>query len=439
MSTEKIHFKEINKLALPSIVAGIAEPLISLTDIAVIGNVQQHAVEALAAAGIVGSFIAAVVWTLAQTKTSISSIVSQHLGANRLHAIKTLVPQVIWLNVLLGLLLLGFTYFFARQILELYNAEGRILQYSVDYYRIRAIGFPITLATFAIFGVFRGMQNTLWAMIASLSGALLNIGLDFLLVYGFYDLIPPMHLQGAAYASIAAQSLMLGIALYFLFTKTPFRLKVRKAYNPNLRQHISLSANLFLRTIALNFAIYLANAYATDYGKNYIAAHSILMNIWLFFAFFIDGFSNAGNAIAGKLIGAKAYKKLWNLALDLSKYAIAVAILLILACMLAYNTIGQVFIQDQAVLAIFSSLFWIILAMQPLNALTFVFDGLFKGMGKAAFLRNTLFAATFLGFVPTLLITNSYGLQLRGVWIAFIVWMLVRGGTLIIKFRKDYL
>ncbi|MCV6631170.1 MAG: MATE family efflux transporter, partial [Flavobacteriaceae bacterium] len=86
MRKNKIQYKEINKLALPSIVAGIAEPLISLTDIAVIGNVQTHAVEALAAAGIVGSFIAAVVWTLAQTKTSISSIVSRHLGANRLHA-----------------------------------------------------------------------------------------------------------------------------------------------------------------------------------------------------------------------------------------------------------------------------------------------------------------------------------------------------------------
>jgi len=55
----RVGFKEINKLAVPSIIAGIAEPLLSIVDTAVVGNVSFDSIEALAAVGIAGSFISA--------------------------------------------------------------------------------------------------------------------------------------------------------------------------------------------------------------------------------------------------------------------------------------------------------------------------------------------------------------------------------------------
>ena len=90
----------------------------------------------------------------------------------------------------------------------------------------------------------------------------------------------------------------------------------------------------------------MANAYATDYGKSFIAAQSILMNIWLFFSFFIDGYANAGNAIGGRLLGAKAYQKLWLLSKDISKYAVIIAVSLSLICFLFYDQIGYFFNKD---------------------------------------------------------------------------------------------
>ena len=331
------------------------------------------------------------------------------------------------------------TAFFAESIFSAYNAEGLILQYSEDYYQIRALGYPLTLVTFAIFGVFRGLQNTLWAMKCSLAGAAVNVGLDFLLVYGIDGLIPAMHLKGAAYASLAAQGTMLIMALWFFFKKTPFHLKLSLNINPRLKGLLLMAANLFVRTAALNFAIYLANAYATDYGKNYIAAQSILMNIWLFFSFFIDGYANAGNAIGGKLLGARDYRNLWELSKKISKYAVLIAFILMAICGLFYNQIGLVFNKDVAVLAIFSSVFWIVLLMQPVNAIAFMFDGIFKGLGEAKYLRNLLLVATFLGFTPALLISDYFGLKLYGIWIAFFVWMLIRSAGLGIKFRRKYL
>lgn len=434
-----VSFRNINRLAIPAIIAGIAEPLISLTDIAVIGNVDENPIEALAAAGIVGSFLSAIIWIVAQTKTAISAIVSQHLGASRLHAVKTLIPQAIYFNLLFSLVIYATTAFFAEAIFSAYNAEGLILQYSEDYYKIRALGYPLTLVTFAIFGVFRGLQNTLWAMKCSITGALVNVLLDFLLVYGVEGWIPAMHLKGAAYASLAAQLIMLLMALWFFFKKTPFHLKLSLNINPQLKGLLLMAANLFVRTAALNFAIYLANSYATDYGRNYIAAQSILMNIWLFFAFFIDGYANAGNAIGGRLLGARDYKSLWELSKRISLYSVIIALILMGICALFYNEIGMIFNKEESVLVLFSSVFWVVLLMQPVNAIAFMFDGLFKGLGEAKFLRNLLLAATFLGFAPVLLLGDYFGLKLYAIWIAFFVWMLIRSSALVIFFRRKYL
>lgn len=435
----KVSFKEINKIAIPAIIAGIAEPLISLTDIGIIGNVDKDPVEALAAAGIVGSFLSAIIWIVAQTKTAISALVSQHLGGNRLHAVKTLVPQAIYFNLLLSFLIYIITAYFARYIFSAYNAEGEVLNYAASYYRIRALGYPLTLVTFAIFGVFRGLQNTLWAMKCSLTGAFLNVGLDYIFVYGIDGVIPAMHLEGAAYASLIAQAVMFLMALYFFFTKTPFGLRLSTKINPQLKGLLLMSANLFVRTAALNFAIYLANAYATDYGKNYIAAQSILMNIWLFFSFFIDGYANAGNAISGRLLGARDYKRLWHLSVDISKYAIVIAIILMSLCAVFYDEIGLIFSKEASVLVLFSSVFWMVLLMQPVNAIAFMFDGIFKGLGEAKYLRNVLLGATFLGFTPVLLVSDYFGMKLYAIWIAFFVWMLIRSSALVIKFRRKYL
>lgn len=435
----KITFKQINKLAIPAIIAGIAEPLLSITDTAIVGNVQINPVESLAAVGIAGSFLSALFWILAQTRSAISAIIAQYLGAEKLDEVKTLPAQIILINVALSSVLYVVTVFLADFIFKMYNAEGLIHSYAVNYYKIRAIGLPFTLFTFSVFGVFRGMQNTFWPMVISIVGAVLNIGLDYVLVFGIDGFLPAMHIQGAAYASVIAQIVMALMALVLMLKKTPFNLKFTMPFNKEIKRLLSLSFNLFIRASALNVALYFANAYATDYGDNYIAAQTIAFQIWLFFAFFVDGYSSVGNIVSGRLLGQKDYKNLWNLSIDLTKYAVIIAIILALVCFVFYYPIGKLFTKDILVLDSFYAIFWMVLLMQPLNAIAFVFDGLFKGLAEAVTLRNTLLIATFLGFIPVLLIGDYFDLKLYGIWIAFTVWMFLRMIVLVIKFRKKYL
>jgi len=435
---QSLSFKGINKLAIPAIFSGISESIITLTDIAIVGNLKENSVEALGAVGLVGSFLSAIIWVVAQTKTSISATVSQHFGSKRLHAIKTLIPQAILFNFLLSLILFLTTTFFVHEIFSAYQAEGLLLSYAKDYYLIRAWGFPLTLITFALYGVFRGLQNTVWAMKCSLTGAGLNVLLTYLFVYGIEGIIPAYHIKGAAYASIIAQIVMLSMAFYYFFKHTPFTLKMSKQINPALKPFIMMSFNFILRTATLNVAIYLANAYATGYGKNFIAAQSILMNIWLFFSFFIDGYATAGNAMSGKLLGEKNYAAMWTMSKAISKYAVIISFILLSICFVFYKPIGLLFNQDPDVIRVFTSVFWIILLIQPINSLAYVYDGIFKGMGDAKFLRNNLIFATFCGFIPTLLLLDYFDFKLYSIWIAFAVWMCCRSFPLMYIFKKKY-
>lgn len=435
----EITFKGINKLAIPAIITGIAEPLLSITDTAIVGNIQLNPVESLAAVGIAGSFISALVWILAQTRSAISATISKYLGAKKLDSIQSLPSQIIFLNVGLSIIIYLVTVLFANEIFKVYNAKGLILDYSVSYYKIRALGFPLTLFVFSIFGVFRGLQNTFWPMVISIVGVAINILLDFVLVYGIDGVVEPMHIEGAAWASVIAQLIMAIMAFVLMFKKTPFSLKFTLPFNHEIKNIIAISFNLIIRAVSLNVALIMANSYATKYGDSHIAAQTIAFQIWLFFAFFIDGYSSVGNIVSGKLLGERNFKKMWLLSLKLSRYSVVVALVLGLICGLFYFKIGGLFTNDSRVIELFNSVFWIVLLMQPVNALAFVYDGIFKGLAEAVTLRNLLLVATFLGFIPTLLITDYFDLKLTGIWIAFTVWMLLRSGILMVKFKRKIL
>ena len=435
----RIRLKHINTLAVPAIIAGISEPILSLTDAAIVGHIPINATESLAAVGIVTTFLSMLIWVLGQSRSAISSIISQYVGANKLDEVRNLPAQAITIILIISLLICVGTYPFSTAIFKLYNASGLLLDYSVSYYKIRIFGLPFTLYTFAVFGVFRGLQNTYYPMLIAINGAVVNIILDVVLVYGIPNVISPLHLKGAAYASVLAQFLMATLATYFLLKKTKISLRLSKTINTELPRFLNMIGHLIIRTLALNTALYFAARFATGYGNTYIAAYTIAINLWFFAAFAVDGYSSAGNILSGKLFGAKNYTLLLKLSNQLIKYALIVGVIMGGIGALLYKPIGITFTNDPEVLIQFYDIFWIVLLMQPICAVAFVFDGIFKGLGNMKDLRDVLVLATVVVFLPVLFILDYYGWKLHGVFTAYTAWMIARGIPLIIKFRKQFL
>lgn len=437
-STTNISFKRIQQLAVPAIIAGIAEPVLSSTDAAIVGNIPEYGIESLAAVGIVGTFLSALIWILGQTRSAISAIVSQNLGAGKLNELDAFPAQAIFFNIGLSIIVLLSTYFFVEEIFSLLNAEGIILQLSVDYYNIRVWGFPLTLFTFAVFGIFRGLQNTFWPMIIAAIGAGLNIALDFALVYGIEGWIAPMNLVGAAWASLISQCIMALLALIFLLKKTNVSIKLKFPLHPEIKRLVHMSFNLFLRSLALNAALILATREAAALGKEYIAAHTIAFNIWIFTAFFLDGYGAAGNILGGKILGEGNYRTLLQLTKRVNLYNILVATILVLIGIILYQPMGRLFNKDPMVLSLFYNMFFMVLICLPFNAMAFTMDSIFKGLGEMSYLRNVLLGATLFGFVPVLFFGKYMDWGLIGIWLALTIWVGYRAVALFIKFKRKY-
>lgn len=433
-----INSKEVNRLAFPAMIAAIAEPLINIADSAIIGQYGADPVTMLAAVGIASSFFLSFIWIFSQTKTAMSSVMSKYFGAGKTNDIRSLVPQMILMNFILGFFFYLTTNLFIEPIFGLFNAKGEVLTLAINYFSIRSVGFPFVLSTMMIFGVFRGVQNTIWAMIITLIAGGCNLGLDFIFMNGVENYIEPMGIKGVAYASLFSQLLMFSLAILFLYRKTKFNLNFLQPINKEVNNLLGLAGNLVIRSIAVNTAYFFSSRYASGYGEAYIAVQHICMNVWFFSAFFIEGYCNAGNVMGGKFYGQNNPEALWELSKFISKNAFKIAIGLMLTLFAMYYFIGQLFFGGNPALNLFYTVFWMVLITLPINSIAFTYDELLKGIGQAAFLRNTLIMATFLAFVPAITLIDLSGIKLYGVWISFIIWMSFRAIRLRYYFNQNY-
>lgn len=433
-SSSPIRPRDLDRLALPAIISGIAEPVISLVDTAFVGRLGTAD---LAAVGIASSFFLLVVWVLAQTRSAVLAVVARYFGAGRLSEVEGLVPIAIWMNFVLGFGFFALTNAFAEPIFRMYNADGAILEKAVAYYHIRSFGHPIVLATFAITGAFRGIQNLSWSMWISITGAVVNGLLNPLFIFGWGSMAG-MGSEGSAWASLIAQCVMFGMAVYILRTRTPFTLFPSRWSHPELKGLWLLSSNLFARTIALNLCYYLGNRYATGYGEAYIGAHSIAMQVWLFSAFFIDGYAAAGSVLIGRLQGEENWRDLYRMGWQVVRKSVWIGAGLSIVYAVGYFHVGGLFTQDPAVLGLLAGVFWLVVITQPINAVAFAFDGVYKGLGNGKLLRNVLLASTLFAFIPTIIGLDHWGYLLHAIWWAFLIWMLVRGVLLAQHFHKRY-
>ncbi|WKS95316.1 MATE family efflux transporter [Riemerella columbina] len=308
----------------------------------------------------------------------------------------------------------------------------------VTYFRIRVWGFPLTLTAFTLFGIFQGLQNTSIAMKISILGGVLNLILDVLLVFVFH-----WNVEGIAAASLLAQGVICFLAMRFLLQKTPFGIYRIFPIHPDFSRAMSMSFDLFLRTLALNFALFLAMRFATLLGSHgddrYVAAHALLVQLWLFSSYFLDGYAHAGTAISGKLLGVADYTRLRHLVVDLLKIMLGIGVMLGGVYYVFREPLVAFLTVSPRVQTAFLSVFWVVACMQPLNAVAFLMDGIYKGISETKILRNVLTTAVFLAFIPALLAFYYQGWGLLGIWLSFAIWMLYRGGLLSLYFFLKYL
>lgn len=432
---DKISSKEINRLAFPSILTGLAEPIVSITDTAIVGKIDH---QSMSAVGLGSLLVMVLVWLLSSVKGAISSLIGQHHGKGNIASTHQLVAQTILFIMCVSLLLCTVTFFFSTSIFSgFYGAEGAILKKSTEYYSWRIFAVPFMLGTYVIFGVMKGLQNTSYAMIITITGAALNIVLDLILVPN-YGALPAMGVKGAAIASAISQIVMFVMAIYLLMKKFGYRLRIRFPIDHEIPRMLLMSLDLLIRTALLNLVVVLSNRFATKMGDEHIAAHTIAAQLWLFSAYFIDGFANAGIALISKLKGQQNNTSIYTTTISLILRGLMIAGISVLIFLIINPYLGHIFNDDPKVILQLSHIFIIVLLLQPFNAIAFILDGVYIGLGNMTAMRNSMIISTLVGFLVTWFAFGKNNHELLLLWISLLIWMVFRAGTLTYSFLNTY-
>jgi MATE family multidrug resistance protein len=306
--------------------------------------------------------------------------------------------------------------------------------YASTYFFILIWGAPAVLANYAVCGWLLGMQNSRATMWISLLINISNIAASCTLVYVFN-----LGIVGVAVGTLFAQWLGLAFGIFLIarhYNLMPCPLSILLDGN-KLKRFFSINADIFLRTLCIVTITMWFTRTGASQGAEMLAVNALLMQFFTLFSFFMDGFGFAGEAMAGKYIGASDMPNLHKSVNWLCIWGAAIAVIFTALYTFGGSTLLHLLSNDTNVTATAHEYMAWVIAVPTVGFLAFTWDGIFIGatatrsMLLSILLASTAFFAVYFIAYPTL--------QNHGLWLAFICYLFTRAAVLSVigqKYRK---
>lgn len=414
--------REILQIALPSIVSNITVPLLGLIDVAIVGHLG--AASYIGAIAVGGMFFNIIYWIFGFLRMGTSGMTSQAYGRQDNAETIQLLTRSTGVGLLIAFTLLVLQYPIERIAFTFITTTPEVERLASLYFRICIWGAPAVLGLYSFSGWFIGMQNSRYPMFIAITQNIVNILVSLILVYAF-----EMKIEGVAIGTLIAQyaGLLMACGLWIHRYKhlRPYAqlncLRDKKA----MQRFFQVNRDIFLRTLCLvSVTVFFTSAGATQ-GEVVLAVNTLLMQLFTLFSYVMDGFAYAGEALAGKHIGANNRTALQQMVRQLFGWGISLS----LAFTLLYGIGGENFLglltDEPNVIAASSSYFYWVLAIPLAGFAAFLYDGIFIGatatglMLRAMFVASATFFGIYFGFREA--IGN------HALWLAFITYLSLRG------------
>jgi len=419
--------RDILRIALPSIVSNITVPLLGLMDVAITGHLGAASyIGAIA----IGSMVFNVMyWLFGFLRMGSSGLTSQALGRRDLQGVVSLLvrAEVIAIVIALAFLLFAWPLRMLADLIMSPSAEVRPLFHT--YFNICIWGAPASLGLYSLSGWFIGMQNSRSPMVVAIFQNVVNMVVSLFLV-----VVCGMKVEGVALGTLIAQwsGFLLALGLcwkYYGKTIKRYRLtpdlSQREEGRENLSVFFRVNRDIFLRTLCLASVMLFFTSAGSRSGDVILAVNTLLMQFYLLFSYVMDGFAFAGEALSGKRKGAGNYVALHATVRRLFRWGAALTV----AFTVVYVLCGQLFVSlltddGQVRAASADYLPWAV-AVPAFGVMAFLWDGVFIGMTLTRGMLVSSFVATLLFFALYVLLFPVLGNH--GLWIAFMVYLLMRG------------
>ncbi len=429
--------REVLALAVPSFLSTVSVPLLGIVDTALVGHLGQVALIGAVSVGAV--IFDTVYWAFGFLRMGTTGLVAQAYGAGDDRRAGETLLQSTLIGCIGGVVLVAVREPLARIGLRLAGGSDEVTDWARVYITIRIFAAPGVLATYALNGFFRGMKDAITPLIVTLVVHTTNVVLDFALIQGRFG-APQLGVAGAAWASLIAVMAGLvtaaAVAWYrYRHTWQPVLGHVfasLEVWNgERLRELVATHVNLFGRTLILLAAYFLMVASAARMGEVALAANAIVLQLWHLSSYSVDGFAFAAETLVGNALGARRPDLARSVTRCSLAWGVGLGLLFALIYAIGLPTIAALFTPNPEVIAAVVALAAVTAIAQPLNAVAFIFDGVFIGARDMAYLFAQMAASFSLAFLPGLyFLVHRFDLGLAGLWITMLLFMVARALTL---------
>ncbi len=421
--------RDILALAVPSLGALVAEPLYVLVDTAVVGHIGTAELAGLAMAGTVlnSSF-----WIFSFLSYGTTAAVARYHGAGNDRGATIAGVQGTWLAVFLGVAVGLLGQLAVAPVIELFGASAAAREAGRTYLHIALLASPAVLVAAAGIGYLRGRQDARSPLRVALIANGVNAVAEVVWIYGF----------GGGIAASAVSTVVVQYGAAFFYAKAVL-VDARRSGVPlapelaRIRSLLVVGRDLFIRTGSIVGALAFATIVAGRISTDALAANQIGWQVVSLLALALDALGIAGQAMVGRFLGRDEALAARDASRRMLELGVMLGLGLGVIVAVLHDALPRLFSSDPEVRLLASQILLIVAALQPINAVNFVLDGVLIGAGDMRFLAKAMFVACVVCYVPCAALVLVLDLGLLWLWGAMAVMMLARLAFTVTRFLGD--
>lgn len=425
------HHRRILSIAVPSIVSNITVPLLGLIDIAIVGHLGN--VSYIGAIAVGSMIFNLVYWIFGFLRMGASGMTSQALGSRNLTEVVRLLLRSLAVSLAIALVLIILQTPLQKIMFALIQPTADIAPLSSTYYYIVIWGAPAMLGLYGLAGWYIGMQNTRIPMLVSIIQNITNIIASLTLVAGL-----GMGFRGVAVGTVIAQYTGFFVALALLlryYGRLGKYIELGGLFARSaMTRFFSVNGDIFMRTLFLVAVNLFFTSAGARQGAVILAVNTVLMQLYLLFSYFMDGFAYAGEAICGHYYGAGNNAAVRATVRRLFLWGAVVVAVFTAVYALGGEGFLHLLTDDNTVIAASGEYFPWALAVPLAGVAAFVWDGVFIGLTATRGMLVSSVIAAVAFFSTYFLLQPSLGNH--ALWLAQIVYLSMRGIIQSVIFRR---
>jgi putative MATE family efflux protein len=408
------HDREILRLAVPAFLALVAEPLFLLADAAIIGHLGTPE---LAGLGIAAAIMQTAVGLCVFLAYGTTASVARRIGAGDMRGALAQGIDGVWLAVFIGAVTTVLGVVLSGQLVAIFQPGEEVGAQATTYLRWAFVGTIPLLVMLASTGILRGLQDTRTPLYVAVGANLVNIALNYLLVYGL-DLGIAGSAIGTDLAQLAAAAVMVVVVVRAARREgAPLTPDL-----PGVRRAAHAGVALVVRTLTLRASLLVMTYGSAVLGSTAVATQQLALTLWTFLAFTLDAIAIAAQAITGRYLGAGDVERTRSVTNRMVWWGLLSGVATGILLGAASPFLGALFTGDPAVRDMLWPVLLVAAAFQPVAGVVFVLDGVLIGAGDGRYLAwgGLVVLAVF---APAALITARFGPEggtgLLWLWVVF--------------------